>query len=65
MKDENPKVWWREVKRLCGAHQYSGDLISNIHVDEVQDLSLQDLANAINKAFLYPLEEYCLNQLLA
>ena len=65
IKDEDPKVWWRDVKRLSGAYQYSGDLISKIHVDEVHDLYFQDLANAINKAFLYPLEEYRLDKPLA
>ena len=54
-----------EKLKDCGAHQYSSDLISKIHVDEVHDLSLQDLANAINKAFLYPLEEYGLDKPLA
>lgn len=64
MKEENPRVWWKEVKRLCGADQHSSDLISQIHAHDVQELSPNDLANAINDAFLEPLLEYRLHQLL-
>ena len=62
MKEKNPRVWWKEVKRLCGAHQHSSDLISQIHAHDVQELSPNDLANAINDAFLEPLQEYRLHQ---
>ena len=62
MKEKNPRVWWKEVKRLCGAHQHSSDLISQIHAHDVRELSPNDLANAINDAFLEPLQEYRLHQ---
>ena len=62
MKEKNPRVWWKEVKRLCGAQQHSSDLISQIHAHDVQELSPNDLANAINDAFLEPLQEYRLHQ---
>ena len=62
MKEKNQRVWWKEVKRLCGALQHSSDLISQIHAHDVQELSPNDLANAINDAFLEPLKEYRLHQ---
>jgi hypothetical protein len=62
MKNEKPKVWWKEVKRLCGAHSSSGNITTHIHIDGFDDLSHQELANTINEAFLEPLEEYRLPQ---
>ena len=61
-KDENPRLWWKEVKRLGGAKSHSGDLKHQIQIEGVEDLSDQDLANMINKALLEPLEEYRLTQ---
>ena len=61
MKGENPKVWWKEVKRISGMSSRSGDLLSKIKADEVDGLSAQEIANVINKAFLEPLEEYRLH----
>ena len=61
MKGENPKVWWKEVKRISGMSSPSGDLLSDIKADEVDGLSTQEIANVINKAFLEPLEEYRLH----
>ena len=58
---EDPKAWWREMKRLCGGKACSGDLIYHMNVIEVENLSTQDLANPINKAFLESLEEYRLS----
>jgi len=60
MKKEDPKAWWREMKRLSGGKVFSGDLINHINVKEVENLSTHELANSINKAFLEPLEEYLL-----
>ena len=54
MKEENTKIWWKEVKRLCGSYKQPTDLISLIHDDNVHDLSPVNLAHAINKAFLEP-----------
>ena len=63
MKEEDPKVWWKEVKRLSGRTQYSSGIVINlIQTDGVENLSAKDLANVINKAFLEPLEEYRLAQ---
>jgi len=41
----------------CGK-VFSGDLINDIDVKEVENVSTHELANSLNKAFLEPLEEY-------
>ena len=53
-----------EVKRLCGFNSNPGNISSHIHIKGIENLSDQDLANAINEAILEPLEEYHLPQLL-
>ena len=58
MKGENPKAWWKEVERLSGMQSRAGDLLSQMNVEGIEDLSMLELANAINTAFLEPLEEY-------
>ena len=65
MKEENPKAWSREVKRLSGAPGHSGALCNHIHAEGAEELSPQELANAINDAFLEPMEEYSLPRPLA
>ena len=62
MKEENPKVWWKEVKRLCGAKPSADNVTSHIHIEGIKDMSYEELANVINQAFLEPLEEYRLTQ---
>ena len=62
MKDENPKLWWKEVKRLSGSQSNSGNVINHIYIEELEDCNNQELANIINQAFLEPLEEYRLEQ---
>ena len=58
MKKEEPKAWWREMKRLSGGKACSGDLLNHMNVKELENLSTHELASSINKAFLEPLEEY-------
>ena len=41
-----------------GMSSQAGDLLSKIKADEVEGLSTLELASAINKAFVEPLEEY-------
>ena len=65
MKEENPKVWWKEMKQLCGAQCFSGYVTSQIQADGVENLSAKELADVISEAFLEPLEEYRLPQPLA
>ena len=58
MKKENPRAWWKEVKRLCGGQCNPATLTNHIQAEGVEDLSMKELADAINVAFLDPLEEY-------
>ena len=51
MKEENPKVWWKEVKRLCGAKPSADNVTSHIHIEGIEDMSYGELANVINQAF--------------
>ena len=39
MKKEDPKAWWREMKRLRSGKVCSGDLLNRINVKEVENLS--------------------------
>ena len=64
MKDENPKVWWKEVKRLGGASSRTGNVISQIQAEGIEDLNQIEVANVINQAFFEPMEEYRLPQAL-
>ena len=65
MKKEDPKAWWREMKRLSGGKFFSGDLLNHMNVKVVENLSTHELAKSINKAFLEPLEEYRLSSPIA
>ena len=58
--EENPKVWWKEVKRLRGFNPNPGNVSSRIHIEGIENLSERDPENAIKEAFIEPLEEYCL-----
>ena len=58
LRQEAPKKWWDEVKRLSGSKRKNGDLLSQIDVEGFSELSLIEKANTINAAFLEPLEEY-------
>lgn len=60
IKREKPKVWWKEVKRLTGLQSRSGDLLDQINVEEIENLTMEK-ANAINNAFFEPLEGYRLH----
>ena len=64
VKDENPNVWWKEVKRLGGAYSRTGNVISQIQAEGIEDLNQIELANVINQAYLEPMEEYRLPQAL-
>ena len=62
MKVENPNLWWKEVKRLCGSQSSSSNVTNHIRIEEVDECDNQELANIINQAFLEPLQEYRLEQ---
>ena len=65
LKGENPNKWWDEVKLLSGAKSRNGDLVDLINIEQFSSLSGPDQANAINSAFLEPLEVYKLHKPLA
>ena len=65
MKKENPRAWWKEVKRLCGGQCNPATLTNHIQAEGVEDLSMKELADAINVTFLEPLEEYRLPKALS
>jgi len=52
------------MKQLSGGKVCSADLFNHMQVKEVEKLSTLEFANSINKAFLEPLEEYCLSCLI-
>ena len=61
LKGENLKRWWKEAKRLSNIKIQYGDVKCQMNVDEFWNLSPYEQANAINAAFLEPLEEYRLS----
>ena len=56
LKKSKPKEWWSEVKRMCGMSPVSGscNLLSQLQVEDTDQLSPKDLANRINDTFLQP-----------
>ena len=63
MKQKDPRSWWKEVKRLSGAQQFSSsNLISLLDISELEGLSKREVGDHINCALLQPLEEYRLTE---
>ncbi|XP_028515119.1 uncharacterized protein LOC110239869 [Exaiptasia diaphana] len=58
LKDNDPKRWWSEVKRLSGSSSHRGDLRSQINVADLNNLPPKDLANFLNHELLEPLQDY-------
>ena len=56
LKHSNPKHWWREVKHISGRIS-SPSLQNCIKFENLGNLPMSDLANAINNAFLEPMKE--------
>ncbi len=57
LKQSNLKHWWREVKRISGMVSHSS-LQNCIQSENLEHLSVVDLANAINNAFLESMQEF-------
>ena len=53
-ESESPKVWWKEIKRIGGMSSNS-NVINQIIIEALDNISEYELANTINKAFLEPL----------
>ena len=52
MKQTNSKEWWKEVKCLSGmASTSSSDIRNIIDIENLEQLSENELANKINEAF--------------
>ena len=59
LKGTNPKQWWREMKKLSGSSKKScSNLLDDLSVPDFDDMSHQEIANAINSAFLEPLQAF-------
>ena len=56
LKHSNSKQWWREVKHISGMIS-SPNLQNCIKIENLDNLPMSDLANAINNAFLEPMKE--------
>ena len=56
LKHSNPKQWWREAKHIIGMIS-SPSLQNCIKIENLDNLPMSDLANAINNAFLEPTKE--------
>jgi hypothetical protein len=57
LKDDNPKKWWSEVKRISNFNTKQ-EPISLTNVESFSNLTQIQQANEINESFLEPLEEY-------
>jgi len=61
LRKSDPRSWWKKVLRLSGAKSScSSHLLAQIHVDELENVSTQKVADAINSTLLEHLEEYWL-----
>ena len=58
LKGQHPRKWWSEVKRLSNMKVIDNGLLAHLNVDGFSDLTPHEQANAINLAFLEPLEAY-------
>lgn len=60
LKETKPSQWWNDVKKIAGMTPATGsdDLRSQLHLDQIDDLDLQGIANLINYAFLEPMQDY-------
>ena len=60
LKQSKPNQWWSSVKKIAGMAPASGsqDLRSQLHVDDIEDYSLEEVSKIINNAFLEPMSNY-------
>lgn len=60
LKNAKPSAWWKELKQLSGMQTptQSENLISQLHIDNIDKENLLDIANRINSAFVEPMQEY-------
>ena len=60
LKQTKHKQWWAKVKGIRGATSPSGldSLVSHLQIENLDQMSVSDIANAINDSFLDPMKEY-------
>ena len=59
LKHVKPRNWWSAVKKISGMDTIIGsDLLSNLHVDDLNNLSDLQVGNKINDKFLEPLQAF-------
>ena len=59
LKHVKPKNWWSAVKKISGMDTITkSDLLSNLQIDDLDNLSNSEVANKINDKFLEPLQEF-------
>ena len=59
LKHVKPKNWWSAVKKISGMDTITkSDLLSNLQIDDLDNLSDIEVANKINDKFLEPLQEF-------
>ena len=59
LKHVKPKNWWSAVKKISGMDTITkSDLLSNLQIDDLDNLSDIEVAKKINDKFLEPLQEF-------
>ena len=59
LKHVKPKNWWSAVKKISGMDTITkSDLLCNLQIDDLYNLSDIEVANKINDKFLEPLQEF-------
>jgi hypothetical protein len=58
LKGKHPRKWWSEVKRLSKMKIRGQDPLAHSNIDGFSSFTQHEQSNAINLAFLEPLEEY-------
>ena len=59
LKGTNPKQWWKAMKKLSGLSKKSStNLLDDLSVPDLGNMSNQEIANAIDSALLEPLQVF-------
>ena len=58
MRGVNPREWWKEINKLSGAKKQNSNLVKSLNVPHYQNMTPEEIANAINNALLEPMQSY-------
>ena len=58
LKGEKPGVWWKEIKRISGMQSRNKNVLNYTNIAEIENMNIDEKANAINTALLEPLQQY-------